>query len=526
MALTRNSPSDMLARPVGAASPWPRAGLLLALLIGLTLVLYRETALAMVEIWMRSGTFAHAFVVPPISLWLIWRRREVLARAVPHTSLSALALLAGAAMVWLAGWLGQVNALAQFALVGLLISTVLVVLGFGVARLILFPLLFLFFAVPFGEFMLPQLMQWTADFTVAAVRLSGVPVYREGLHFIIPSGSWSVVEACSGIRYLIASLMVGTLFAYLNYNSTKRRVLFVLVAALLPLGANWLRAYLIVMLGHLSDNVLAAGVDHLLYGWVLFGIVMLALFMVGARWAEPELSAAEILPTVEPASAASRGGALWLPALLAAVLLIAPHLFLHVERAGSVVAPPPLQAPAAAPGWAAAAQPAEWRPNYQRPATELQAAYQRAGGASVGLYIGYYANQDRDSKLIGSHNTLVASDDKQWIQVSSGRVPLTLAGQSLDVRSGTVGPGLSGLAGSTTSLRVLQFFWVNGQLTTSDAMAKIHGVIGRLLKRGDDAAVVIVYADARADAGELEKFLADHWAGIEQRLRAAQGPRP
>lgn len=526
MAITGNSPSDTLAQTTSAVSPWPRAGLMLALLIGLTLVLYRETAFAMVEIWMRSGTFAHAFVVPPISLWLIWRRREVIARAVPHASMSALPLLALAAMAWLAGWLGAVNAAAQFALIGLLISTVLVVLGFGVARLILFPLLFLFFAVPFGEFMLPQLMQWTADFTVAAVRLSGVPVYREGLHFIIPSGSWSVVEACSGIRYLIASLMVGTLFAYLNYNSTKRRVLFVIVAALLPLAANWLRAYMIVMLGHLSDNKLAAGVDHLVYGWVLFGIVMLVLFMIGARWSEPELSAAEIVPMVEPVAAASRGSALLLPTLLAAVVLIAPHLFLYTERSAADAPAPLLQTPVAAPGWSAVDTTTEWHPNYQRPAAELRASYQRAGRAPIGLYLGFYANQDRESKLIGSHNTLLASDDKRWIQVGDGRVPLTLGGQSLEARQATLGPALSGLGGSTTSLRVLRFFWVNGQLTASDAMAKAHGVIGRLLKRGDDAAVVIVYADARADAGELERFLADHWAGIEQRLRAAREPRP
>jgi exosortase len=49
--------------------------------------------------------------------------------------------------------------------------------------------------------------------------LSGIPVHAEGLRFVIPTGSWSVVEACSGVRYLIASVTVGTLFAYLTYRS-------------------------------------------------------------------------------------------------------------------------------------------------------------------------------------------------------------------------------------------------------------------------------------------------------------------
>ena len=128
----------------------------------------------------------------------------------------------------------------------------------------------------------------TADFTVAALRASGIPVYREGLQFVIPSGSWSVVEACSGIRYLMASFMVGSLFAYLNYRSWRRRLAFVAVSLVVPIVANWLRAYMIVMLGHLSGNTLAVGVDHLIYGWVFFGIVIMAMFMVGARWSEPD----------------------------------------------------------------------------------------------------------------------------------------------------------------------------------------------------------------------------------------------
>jgi exosortase len=124
---------------------------------------------------------------------------------------------------------------------------------------LIFPLLFLFFAVPVGDFLLPRLMEWTADFTVQALRLTGIPVFREGQNFVIPSGNWSVVEACSGIRYLIASLTVRTLYAYLTYTSLKRRLTFILVSLLVPILANWFRAYMIVMLGHLSGNKLATG---------------------------------------------------------------------------------------------------------------------------------------------------------------------------------------------------------------------------------------------------------------------------
>ncbi len=137
-------------------------------------------------------------------------------------------------------------------------------------------------------------------------------MYREGQNFVVPSGNWSVVEACSGIRYLIASLTVGTLYAYLTYTSLKRRLIFVGISLLVPVVANWLRAYLIVMIGHLSGNKLAVGVDHLIYGWVFFGVVIAIMFAIGMRWAETEQ------PQRSPASPPPRrhaGCARW-PALV------------------------------------------------------------------------------------------------------------------------------------------------------------------------------------------------------------------
>jgi exosortase len=86
-------------------------------------------------------------------------------------------------------------------------------------------------------------MEHTADFTLAALRLTGIPVYREGQFFSIPSGNWSVV--CSGLRYLIASVTVGVLYAHLTYRSALRRALFIAASIVVPIVANWLRAYMI-----------------------------------------------------------------------------------------------------------------------------------------------------------------------------------------------------------------------------------------------------------------------------------------
>ena len=213
----------MTALPVAAGNrAWPTTLLLLITTIGWIIFWYWDTARAMVAIWARSDTYAHAFMVPPITLWLIWRKRHELARLKPEPTLWTVLPILATTIFWLMGELAAVNALTQFALVATLILAIISTLGISVSRQIAFPLAFLLLSVPVGDFMMPKLMEWTAWFTVVALRASGIPVYQEGLQFVIPSGNWSVVEACSGIRYIIASVTVGTLFAYLNYVTLRR----------------------------------------------------------------------------------------------------------------------------------------------------------------------------------------------------------------------------------------------------------------------------------------------------------------
>lgn len=517
------SASSVSSVPVVQQKPWHQALPVFLLLMGWVVFLYRDTARAIVTIWMRSDTFTHGFMVLPIVLWLVWRKRKVLSQRIPQPNVRGVALLAGAAFVWLLGDLVAVNTLTQLAFVAMLVLLVLVVFGSSVTRAIIFPLGFLFFAVPFGEFAMPQLMVWTADFTVLALRLSGIPVYREGLQFVIPSGNWSVVEACSGVRYLIASVTVGTLFAYLNYQSIKRRILFVIVSLLVPIVANWLRAYIIVMLGHLSGNKLAAGVDHLIYGWLFFGFVIMLMFMIGARWAEPEASSSTSNHVQLPRAPTNSSSRLAMVAAAVAVVLTLPFMARWIVDRSDNATVPQLLAPAVlSDGWTIAQEPlADWQPAFQNPSAQMHVTYQR-DARSVGLFLGYYRQQDYSRKLVSSENVLVKTKDPMWAQVSKGTQRVQFDDQTSEVRTGelrnlsTTGP----LADER--LTVWQIYWVNGTLTSSDSLAKAYGALYRLLGRGDDAAVIIMYA-LKGPAGEgdrvLDEFVQANVAAIDGLLR-------
>lgn len=513
---------------LAARSPWRLALLALLSVWAVLFVAYRDTVVSLADIWSGSETYAHGYVVPLISLWLVWHARHQVLSLSPTPAASASGLMAGAALLWLAGDMVSVNVVTHLAFITLLILTVPAVLGWKVARALTFPLLFLYFAAPVGDFMLPWLMERTADFTVLALRLSGIPVYREGLQFVIPSGNWSVVEACSGIRYLIASLMVGCLFAYLSYRSMRKRWLFMLVALLVPLLANWIRAYLIVLIGHLSGNELATGVDHLIYGWFFFGVVILAMLFIGARWADPMEATASAVPAQPSGSRVQRLAPVWWSLAATVLLLLAPHVAWWGLRESVQTSPPVIEPLTAAAPWQLRSEPSyAWEPAIRNPAVRWGAGFVDGSGHAVDLNVGYFRQQHRDSKLVSSSNVVVTSNDARWSMVNEGRHTVELAGQPLTLATATLRDGSVGLTASSKRLRVWRFYWVDNTFTSSDVRAKLQGAMQLLRGQGDDAAIVALTTrldDGLPEAEQVtaaDQVLADFLRVQSSALRAA-----
>ncbi|MBS0402169.1 MAG: exosortase A [Proteobacteria bacterium] len=509
-------------------APWRRSLAAFVVLLLVILAAYWHTVRGMVMLWMSSETYAHGFVVPLITLWLVWRQRAELAPMVPRPGRLAWLLMAGAAAMWLAGDLVAVNPVTQLALVALIVLAVPAVLGWQVARALVFALAFLFFAVPVGDFLLPRMMEWTADFTVMALRASGIPVYREGLQFIIPSGSWSVVEACSGIRYLIASVTAGCLFAYLSYDSLRKRLVFIGVAILVPLLANWVRAYLIVLLGHVSGNTIATGVDHLIYGWLFFGLVIGVMFFIGSRWVDPPR---QIPQAALPAQSAVAQRGPWLGFALALLVVLAPYGVHAMMGLTARTAPVQLLVPQVAAPWQAMAQPpSAWVPAFRNANAEFDVGLADAQGEPVGLHVSYYRQQDYVRKLVSSENILVRSDDPVWARVRSSAAPARLQGQPLQVDSVVLRHNARGMAGGGERLLVWRFYWVHGVFTASDYVGKIQGALGRVSGWGDDGANIVIYTpmsdakDAEAEAAQrLQSYLDSQGDALVAALQQTRG---
>ncbi|NML60346.1 exosortase A [Massilia sp. RP-1-19] len=502
LAPARPAPQYALFALIGAA-------LLLPLLV------YFSTAASIVGIWQRSETFAHGFVIVPLSAWMIWRRRAELQNLPVAPFWPALLLLAVCGAAWLLGSIGGVSIVRQFALAAMLPLCVLAVLGLRIARVIAFPLLFLLLGVPFGESLIDPLIGVTADFTVDAVRASGIPVFREGNSFSLPTGNWSVVEACSGVRYLISSFTLGCLYAYLSYRSAGRRALFVLFSILVPIVANGLRAYSIVMIGHLSGMTLAVGVDHLIYGWVFFGIVMFLLFWIGSFWRE-DRPAAPVVAAAAPSvtwPAPARIGAM--AAALAFSLALWPAYGSYLGRPAHG-AQAPVELASFTPAWEPAVAPARLQPHFKGASAELHQSYQN-GGQAVALDLFFYRSGPAGTELISSSNRLVAPEShKLWRQETPVTRTELLGERRLALREVLL------FARSGARVLVWHWYWIDGTATASPYTGKLLQVRQKLMSKRDDGAILVVSApfDERPEAAReaMRAFLAANLAALETTL--------
>lgn len=473
--------------------------------LALFVLVYRGTLMTMVGLWIESDTFSHGFLVFPAVAFLIYRMRDRLAMLQPRPSWLGLGALIGSLALWFVAHVGAVQVAEQFSFVFGLCAIAWALLGWRVTLALSFPMFFALFAVPFGDFIIPTLMQFTAWFVVKAVELSGIPVFREGYLLSIPRGDFEVAKACSGIRYLIASVSLGTFFSYITFTSWKKRAVFISAAVLLPIIANGLRAYGIVMIAHFSHMQLAVGMDHLVYGWVFFGIVMFLMFWIGGRHADEP-----------PVWAAASGGALSSVAMprvagvalgVVASALVVPQL--SKRALAAVDAPlPPAALPAAADGWLlVAGEGGDYLPDFQDANAVSTAVYER-DKVRVTATVHTYTGGDRE--LVRAGNRFAQRFGHKVLRDQP--MPLNVDGESWTI-------GRIDLLERGPRRSVLYWYQIGTERTPSSNAAKFKEWLARLSGKPTRRALVSVSVPVtqRDDVPpELLDFASAHARALER----------
>ena len=494
------APESTLAERRQTATLWIRslAGLSLAGLV--TIFLLRSTAASMIKIWYGSATYSYGFVVVPITAFLAWRCRNRLKVLHPAPSLLGLAFVLIFAVVWVAGSVADVQLVEQVAFIALLDAFVWALLGTTAVRALRFPLLFLFFAVPAGQSLVEPLQRLTAAFAVNAVRFSGIPAVQNGLVISTPTGDWRIAEACSGIRYLTSSLLIGVLFAGIAFRRWPRRVALVVMSALVPVLANAVRAYLIILLAYFSNNRIATGVDHVMYGWVFFSLVTALLIGFALGWREPPVAneAPAPAPTaVKPTSGASRPA--WYVAGAIVIVLLASY---SADFLWSRIAPAqPIEKLWTAPAdWLAMDDPDhDWAPQLESVQSE-SAQTLTNGSREVSLFIAAYPATRRGVELVNPSNAVPFSGS--WELLDNGRREVTIAGKPVTVAEYLIARG--------GQRRIVWMWYLAGDhLTAKPVQIKLLQFESRLAGRPENVALFAASTTVGSETAvdDLRSFL-------------------
>lgn len=248
-------------------------------------ILYFSVIQRLVADWIQLPDFSHGFLIPFVSFYFVYERRKELFALNPSGYWAGLPLLIFGILLFLLGNLATEYFTMRFSLMVVIGGIILFLLGKEYFRTLLFPLLYLIFAIPIPSILMDRItfpMQLFASKVAAnTLYLMGIPILREGNVMVLANTSLEVAEACSGIRSLISLLALSVVFAYISQKVTWKRVALVLSTFPIAIIANAARVSGTGILAQYYGDKVAQGFFHGFSGWILFVVAFVCLFLLG-----------------------------------------------------------------------------------------------------------------------------------------------------------------------------------------------------------------------------------------------------
>jgi len=216
---------------------------------------YKTTLIWMYDRFMGADSYySHGFLVPIISLYLVYLHKENLAKKDPQKSLIGLTLILFALLFHILGTILYVFSISGFSIFFLIIGLSLFLFGKEISKILWFPLLFLIFMFPLPEAMINlvsfPLKIFAAKAGVWVISILGIPIYLEGFNIFIPAGQLLVGNPCSGLRSLIAFLALGSIIAYLEPISTLKKFFLFFLSIPIALLSNIVRIPILILVSN------------------------------------------------------------------------------------------------------------------------------------------------------------------------------------------------------------------------------------------------------------------------------------
>jgi exosortase A len=470
----------------------------LAIVLGslvLVAALYWATSLEIADLWQDTvrRRYTHGWLVLAITVWLIWRDRAQLRSIALTPPTGGWCVVAIGSVGWLVGLKAGLLAMTMLGLPLLVLGAIWAAAGQNLARRVAFAVLYLYFALPVWELINPALQRLTALVNVWLTRVAGIPVLVDEYVIHIPAGSFEIAGGCSGLHFLVVALAIAALQGEIDRYSWRSRWVLTGLAAALALGTNWLRVFIIIVAGHLTDmQHFLVKVDHYYFGWFIFVFALGFYLYLSSRVPR---GGHEEPRSKSSGSTAARGRMVAAAGLSVAALSLGPVWSLagRGEALEPAVQSPPLLAGWSGPGLYLS----DWRPEFANPDEEFLVAYHSESAADVVLYFAAYHSQHQGKELRGYGNSILGAryhskeTRRREVLVKAGVVPL-------------VEHRVEGM--DNGEMLVWSLFTVDGKPDSMGLPGQLaYGI--RSLLRSPTASVIGLAADCRPDCESARNAL-------------------
>ncbi len=256
--------------------------------IGLALLwLYSGVLTRLVSDWWVDENYSHGFLIPLISGYALWvsRHRLVTAPQEPRLWLGGLLVLVAVLML-LAGIIGAEFYISRISFVVAIAGLVIYFFGLSWLRRLMFPLGLFLLAIPIPTIVFNQvafpLQLLASDYAARTIGWLGIPALREGNVIELAHMKLQVVEACSGIRSLMALATLAVTYVYFSEPRWWRRLVLLALVIPIAIATNAARVAGTGIMAHYYGIAAAKGFMHSFSGWLVF-VTALLLFLVAAR---------------------------------------------------------------------------------------------------------------------------------------------------------------------------------------------------------------------------------------------------
>jgi len=259
--------------------------ILLGLIVLFIFLVYWHTFYWLVSKWLTDPEYSYGFLIPVISGYIVWNKKEELARIPLDSSRWGLLVIALGLLTEAASVRAGVSFTSAYSFIAVLLGLALYLGGNRMLKELSFPILFLFFMVPFFQFIIDpinyKLRLISSYLSVETIHMLNIPVYREGNIISIARGTLEVAAPCSGIRSMVAFLMLGTIAAYFAVGSMPKKITLLLITTPLTVLGNTVRIVSAVLLLHFQGIAISNTHWETALGLVVFMLVILGLLMTG-----------------------------------------------------------------------------------------------------------------------------------------------------------------------------------------------------------------------------------------------------